>query len=163
MAKIWLESEEGSGACFYIEMPYLPTSSKQVDQKIITDQFLNNTSDKTILVVEDEPSNYIYIRDLLSEYNYKIIHAKNGKDAVDIINNKIEVDLILMDLKMPVMNGIQATKEIRKTNKTVPVIAQTAYVMLEDKNKAFNAGCNDFLAKPITFKAFSKIVEKHLN
>lgn len=160
---IWVESEEGTGACFYFEVPYLPTASLQVDKKIKTDEFFLHTKGKTILVVEDEPSNFIYLRDLLSEFNYNVIHAKNGQDAVDIINNKIEIDLILMDIKMPVMNGLQATREIRKTNKKVPVIAQTAYAMLEDKRKALNAGCNDYLAKPITFKAFSEIVHKHLS
>ncbi|NOU59789.1 response regulator [Marinifilum caeruleilacunae] len=161
--KIWLESEEGTGACFYFELPYLPTSTKQVNKKIKADEFFYHTSGKTILVVEDEPSNYIYVRDLLSEYNYNILHAENGKDAVDIINNDIKVDLILMDIKMPVMNGLQATREIRKTNKTIPVIAQTAHAMSDDKRQAFNAGCNDFLAKPITFQSFSEIVQKHLS
>lgn len=136
---------------------------RKVNKKIKTDEFFLHTSGKTILVVEDELSNYIYIRDLLGEFNYSVIHAKNGRDAVEIINNKIEVDLILMDIKMPVMNGFQATREIRKTNKTIPVIAQTAYVMSEDKRQALNAGCNDFLSKPITFQAFSKIAQKHLS
>jgi len=68
-----------------------------------------------------------------------------------------------MDIRMPVMNGFQATREIRKTNKTVPVIAQTAYAMSEDKRKAIEAGCNDYIAKPITTRVFTQIVQKHLN
>ena len=64
---------------------------------------------------------------------------------------------------MPVMNGFQATREIRKTNKTIPVIAQTAYAMSEDKRQAFNAGCNDFLSKPITSQSFHEIAQKHLD
>jgi CheY-like chemotaxis protein len=160
--KIWVESEENKGSCFYFEIPHLPTNSSQIKSELKPNEFLTITSGKTILIVEDETSNFIYLRDLISEYNCNIIHAKNGKDAVKIINNNIKVDLILMDIKLPVMNGIQATKEIRKTNKTVPVIAQTAYAMLGDKLQAINAGCNEFLAKPISYKAFSEIAQKHL-
>lgn len=161
--KIWVESTQTKGAIFYFEIPYLQTAAEQIEKKIKTSELLIRTNGKTILVVEDELSNFIYIKDLLSEYNYKVLHAQNGKDAVDMINQNIKVDLILMDIKMPVMNGLQATREIRKTNKTVPVIAQTAYAMSEDKHAALQAGCNDYLSKPITSIVFSKIIKKHLN
>ena len=112
---------------------------------------------------EDEITNFIYLRDLLKKYNYNVIHAKNGQEVVEIINQNHTVDLILIDLKMPVMNGLEATQEIRKTNSEIPIIAQTAYAMTNDKRKAFEAGCNDYLSKPITIKMFTQIIHKHLN
>ena len=160
---IWVESEEDKGSKFYFTIPYLPALSNEKFSPKDDNELILKAGGKTILIVEDELSNYIYLKDLLHMHHFNVLHAKNGKDAVELIHRGVLIDLILMDIRMPVMNGFQATREIRKTNKTVPVIAQTAYAMSEDKRKAIEAGCNDYIAKPITTRVFTQIVQKHLN
>ena len=160
--KIGVHSEINQGATFFFTIPYLPETMAGLKEPEENNDLLLQRAGKTILVAEDEPSNFIYISDLLHRYNFNVLHAKNGQEAVDIINKKTNVDLILMDIKMPVMNGLIATQEIRKINKTIPVIAQTAYAMADDKRRAMEAGCNDYLSKPISSKMFSQIIHKHL-
>ena len=88
------------------------------------------------------------------------LHAKNGKEVVDIFKTNPDIDLIIMDIKMPLMDGFEATKQIRKQNKDVIIIAQTAYVMVNDHEQAINAGCNDYITKPINAKELLKIIDK---
>jgi CheY-like chemotaxis protein len=109
----------------------------------------SNAESKTILVAEDEESNFMLIKVLLSHYNLNLLRAKNGADAVMICRSVKPIDLILMDLKMPVMDGYEATRQIREFLPEMPIIALTAYSTEVDKNKAISAGCNDFISKPI--------------
>lgn len=90
------------------------------------------------------------------------MHAINGKEAVDICQSGEKIDLILMDIKMPVMDGYKATAEIKKMRPELPVIAQTAYTDITDRQKAFDSGCDDFLPKPITKASLLEVVEKYL-
>jgi CheY-like chemotaxis protein len=106
-------------------------------------------SDKMILVAEDIELNYLYIRELLEPTGASIVRAENGKIAVDFCQNHANIDMILMDLLMPVMNGYEATRQIKLIRNDIPIIAQTAYAMAEDRKKAWEAGCDDFIAKPI--------------
>jgi len=101
-----------------------------------------------VLVVEDNPQNKTLIKRILQQYNFNVVEASNGKEAIDILNKTPYINVILMDLQMPVMNGIEATKIIRQTNSTIPIIAQTALANSEDKELALSAGCNDVLLKP---------------
>ncbi len=117
--------------------------------------------DKKILVAEDEETNYLFIEAILEDTKVKLFWAKNGIDAIEIFNQN-NIDLVLMDIKMPEMDGITATKKIRETNSTIPIIAQTAYAMSEDKIKCINAGCDDYLTKPINHKVLLSIIEKYL-
>ena len=114
----------------------------------------------TILVVEDEVFNFKYLEELLSEKGHKILLAVNGVQAVEMFREKPDIDLILMDLKLPILNGIDATKEIRRINSTVPIIAQTAYAMNSDKENALKAGCNDYIIKPIDEALLFEKIEK---
>ena len=119
----------------------------------------------TILIVEDEDVNYLYLETLLEyeiELNCKTIHAENGKIAVDICKNGLEIDLILMDLRMPVMTGFEATRQIKEFLPDIPIVVQTAYSTREDREKAFSAGCDDFIVKPISRKAINKVTTKYL-
>ncbi|MCG6186395.1 hybrid sensor histidine kinase/response regulator [Maribellus maritimus] len=145
--EIWVDSEYGSGAEFFVSLPFVSERSKNkkkiVDRKEIFDKEL------TILIAEDDEINYLYFENILSTNKIKLYHAENGKQAVDLYKKHSEIDLILMDLKMPLMNGIDATTEIRKGNQKVPIIALTAYVSDKDKQTALMAGCNDFLTKPV--------------
>ena len=105
--------------------------------------------EKTILLVEDEETNIILIQEFLSITNIQIDISKNGKNALEKIEAGSKYDLILMDIKMPIMNGLEATIAIKKLNKNIPIIAQTAYALSEEKEQALDAGCDDYITKPI--------------
>lgn len=116
---------------------------------------------KKILIAEDEETNYLFVEAILEDTNAQLIWAKDGKDVLDLIDKHDDLDLILMDIKMPEMDGLTATRKIRQTNKDIPIIAQTAYAMSEDKTKCLNAGCNDYLAKPISHNLLLATIEKY--
>jgi len=116
-----------------------------------------------ILIAEDVESNFLYLNAVLSKIDSEIIWAKNGREALDIFSKTPDIDLILMDLQMPEMNGYEATKVIKSLNPTIPIIAQTAFAMAEDRAKALDAGCDEYLAKPIRSKDLLNIVEKFLH
>ncbi len=151
-----MKSETKKGATFFFTIPYNPVFDKKTG-------FEN--SNHTILIVEDEEVNYLYLETCLDMYeqNLEIIHAKNGKLAIEILNQNPNIDLIFMDLKMPIMNGYMATKLIKQTHPNLPIIAQTAYSSSGDKNNAFKAGCDDFISKPIKNEDIMKLLEKYLN
>ncbi|MDH3381363.1 MAG: ATP-binding protein [Flavobacteriaceae bacterium] len=161
--QIWVESEINKGATFHFTIPKLLLNN--TDQEIIKSENkleLDRNTTATLLIAEDEPSNYLYLEVLLEPYPFNLIHVGNGKDAVEKFNTDKSIDLILMDFNMPIMSGLAATKEIRKTNKTIPIIALTAYAMPEDKDKALAAGCTDYLSKPISKEMLIEIIQKAL-
>jgi two-component system, cell cycle response regulator DivK len=106
--------------------------------------------DKLILVAEDIELNYMYIRELLEPTGATVVRVENGKKAVDYCMSNAKIDMVLMDILMPVMNGYEATRQIKAVRSEIPVIAQTAYALTEDRGKAMAAGCDDFIAKPIS-------------
>ena len=116
-----------------------------------------------ILIAEDVESNFLYLNAVLTRMHAKIFWAKNGREAIDIFNQEKKIDLILMDLQMPEMNGYEATRIIKNEDPSIPVIAQTAYAMSDDREKALEAGCDDYLAKPIKSKDLVDIVEKYIH
>ena len=116
-----------------------------------------------ILIAEDVESNFLYLNAVLTRIDATIFWAKNGREAIDIFNQEKKLDLILMDLQMPEMNGYEATRIIKNEDPSIPVIAQTAYAMSDDRKKALEAGCDDYLAKPIKSQALMNIVEKYIH
>ncbi len=118
---------------------------------------------KTILIVDDEKTAHQLYKIMLREKGYTFLHAENGREAVEVFLRNPQIDLILMDIKMPVMSGYDATKEIRKHNNNVVILAQTAYTMSYDKKKAFASGCNDHLAKPVEAKVLLEALAKYFN
>lgn len=116
-----------------------------------------------ILIVEDVESNFLYLKAVLSKLKAHIFWAKNGREAVAMSRNETHIDLILMDLQMPEMNGYEATRIIKQENPGIPIIAQTAFAMSDDREKALEAGCDDYLAKPIKSKDLLSAVERFLN
>lgn len=115
-----------------------------------------------ILIAEDVESNYLYLNAVLSKIKAKIFWAKNGKEAIDIFK-KEKLDLILMDLQMPEMNGYEATRIMKSEKPEIPIVAQTAFAMSDDREKALEAGCDDYLAKPIKSKDLLNTVEKFIH
>lgn len=120
-------------------------------------------ADKIILVAEDIELNFMYINELLDPTGAVIIRAENGKKAVDYCVSNNKVDIVLMDILMPVMNGYEATRQIKAFNKEIPIIAQTAYALTEDRGKALAAGCDDFIAKPISRDELLRKMNKLIN
>lgn len=124
----------------------------------------NSSNTHTILLVEDENINYLYLVTMIERIglDIKTLHATNGKEAVEYCKNNPEIEFILMDIGMPIMSGIEATKQIREFNQNVVIVAQTAY-STNDKNKDLSkAGFNDFISKPIDDLMFGKIIKKYI-
>ena len=117
---------------------------------------------KTILIAEDEQHNMELATMILSMLNVRIIHAQNGQEAVDLFANNPDTSIILMDLKMPKMNGLEATRIIREGGASIPIIALTAQAMEGDREKALEAGCNDYITKPVSFKQLLEKVKEYL-
>ncbi|MBR0181531.1 MAG: response regulator [Prevotella sp.] len=115
---------------------------------------------KKILVAEDNDSNFILMTYILKKF-YQFERAKNGQEAVDMVE-KGEYDLVLMDIKMPIMNGLEATKKIKETHPSLPIIALTANAFDSDRQSAFDAGCDEFLSKPISSDLCLKTIAKVL-
>ncbi len=121
-----------------------------------------NWEDKNILVVEDVDTNKIFFDAALRRTKAKILWAKDGQEAIDMFKAN-DIDLVLMDLQLPVMDGYTATREIKKINPKIPVIAQTAHVMSGEREKSLEAGCDDYLAKPIRLQILIETLSKFLN
>lgn len=119
-------------------------------------------SDKTILVVEDTDTSNRYFKAALKRTRVKILWAKNGLEALEIIKKNKIIDLILMDIHMPFMNGFEATREIKTIRPDINIIMQTAYVLSNEREKSFEAGADDFIAKPINFKELLEIINRFM-
>ena len=122
-----------------------------------------NWEQKVILIAEDEVMNYMYLEEALKETKALVIWCKNGKDAVQrIIDDKEQVDLVLMDIKMPEMNGYEATKRIKDFNPNIPVIIQTAFAMADERKKGFDVGCDEYIEKPIRQKKLLSVISQFI-
>ena len=162
--EIWVESEPGKGSVFFFTVPF-SNEDIQNENKTSTAGRLkeNDYSGKTILIAEDEPTSYELFRLIFTKLNIKVIWAKNGIEVVNLCENNPSISLVLMDIKMPSLNGYEATKRIKNKRPDLPVIAQTAYATLDDKEEALNSGCDAYLSKPIQIKQLMEIIKKYLS
>jgi PAS domain S-box-containing protein len=155
--KIWVQSEIEKGSIFYFTIPYKPV--REIDKSLSAIQ--QNEIFKTILVVEDEEFNFLYIEELLIDMDLKLIHAKDGLEAVEICKKNPTIELILMDIKLPILSGDEAAKLIKEFRPNLPIIAQSAYA-LEHERAKYEEIFDDYLVKPIRENDLKKIVQKKL-
>jgi len=116
-----------------------------------------------ILIAEDDPTNYTLLKELIDPTGAEHFWAKNGKEALDILAKHQHISLILMDINMPEMDGITATRKIREKEIDIPIIFQTAYTSEENKKECYTAGGNDFLSKPLSSKKLCLVLKKYLS
>jgi PAS domain S-box-containing protein len=159
--KMWFISEVGKGTSFFFTIPYEKQFLKIAPEieKSVPEGFMFPVK-KVILVAEDVESNFKLIRYFLTGSNTEVLHAFNGKEAVEKCLSTEKIDLILMDIKMPVMDGYTAVKLIREKNTVVPIIAQTAYA--DDREKAIECGCSGFISKPFDRKSLFKVLNEFI-
>jgi len=163
--EIWVESEEGLGSTFYFTIPYNAATEEKTEQinAISAEHKEVQIKNLKILIVEDDEISYTLLTRMLHNISKEVLHAITGVQAVEACRNNPDFDLILMDIKMPVMDGFEATRQIRQFNKDVIIIAQTAYAFSDDKKLALEAGCNDYITKPINTTSLFELIKKHCN
>jgi CheY-like chemotaxis protein len=160
---ILVESVEHEGSSFHLILPFNEIIDDHFEPEIVKAQIRNDSwANKTILIAEDEDSNFHLLEIMLRKTKARIIRAYNGKEAVDFIRGGKTVDFILMDVRMPLMDGYEATRLIKKFNPDIPIVAQTAYALSGDKENSLEAGCNDYISKPIRKADLFNVLTKYL-
>lgn len=160
--QIGVKSKKGKGSIFYFTIPY--DKIKVQTPKAIIEQSKSSKYDfskYTILIAEDVTYNFEYLKNIFASTGAALLWAKDGIDVLNIFNSQ-KVDLILMDIQLPEISGLEATRQIRQKNKTVPIVAQTGYTMDEDRDKCIAIGCNDVLVKPLKIEDVLRTVSKYL-
>jgi PAS domain S-box-containing protein len=162
--EIKVDSKPGEGSTFYftLPLPILEINQPESLQKEKLQDYNNLWKDKVFLVAEDDKYNSRIIEELLRNTGVAIVHAWNGKEVLEKIRSDVRFDLVLMDIRMPVMNGLVAAQEIRKSFPDIIIIAQTAYANEEDKHLCIEAGCNDYVSKPIDKKQLFNTIQKYI-
>jgi signal transduction histidine kinase len=162
---IKVDSVPEKGSTFTFEIPLFlvvdPTPTEKTEKNSLSRHF--NWSNKTLLLAEDEAANAYFLQSALVITGINVIVVQNGLDAIEQCRTNNDIDLVIMDIKMPEMDGLAATRIIRSFNKELPVIAITAYALSSDSEKCIEAGCNDYLPKPIMIEQLVGLLQKHFN
>ena len=160
---IEVKSVVNKGTTFYVNIPLTANNIKPKKTPLNNHKVEIIYPNKTILIAEDDDSSMTLLKIYLKKLGVKILHATNGKEALEVFRSKPDqIDLILMDINMPLMNGYEAVTEIKKINSAVPIIAQTAYAISGDREKALQNGCDDYLSKPINSDQLIHMIKKFL-
>ncbi|MBN2348590.1 MAG: PAS domain S-box protein [Bacteroidales bacterium] len=159
--EIWVESKTNKGSTFWFTVPFIP-GQKPAESPLDISQISINWEDKKILVVEDDEFSYQLLETLFEDKKIKLLHASDGLKAIQIVKNSKNIDMVLMDIKLPDIDGYTATAKIKSIQKKLPVIAQTAYASEDEKNKCLQAGCDDYIEKPLKIEKLQEILEKYL-
>jgi PAS domain S-box-containing protein len=163
---IRFESKWRKGTTFYISLPetgFVPIEKIKHRESSDIFKLTNDWSGKTILIAEDEEISFQYLQTLLLPTKVNIKWVRNGQDAIDSYNQYPEISLILMDIKMPLLNGIDATRVIKSKNSRMPIIAQSAYTQSGERQRCKDAGCDDFIAKPVSINKIKSLLERFLD
>jgi PAS domain S-box-containing protein len=160
--KISVTSGVNQGSTFIFTIPFVHVPNLNMSvQNVIADSFIT-LDDKTILVAEDDEISFIYLNRMLNAYKLNLLRAYNGQEAVQMCEQHPEISLILMDIKMPIMDGYQATRKIRESKPLLPIIALTAFAFSDDKEKAIAAGCTDYVSKPVKKENLLEIIKRYV-
>ncbi|MGM0498405.1 MAG: ATP-binding protein, partial [Bacteroidota bacterium] len=163
--EMWLKSKEGEGSVFYFTLPYEGKSSKQSGKEKKAEEVIFNKEGKTLLLIEDDPTSRAYMMALLEPKGMNLITCETGEEGYEAFINHPEIDLILMDIKLPDTSGLEVARKIRASsdkNREVPIIAQTAYAMSGDDKKSIEAGCDDYISKPVDSGELLKKISKFI-
>ncbi len=160
--KIWLTSEENVGTTFYFSLPYM--ESENVNPEMTANELQQNFcwNNKTFLIVEDDEGSAEFLSEILLITQASILNAYNGKEAINIFEANPMIDLVLLDIRLPDESGLNIAQTMKKIKPHVPIIAQTAYASNNDRIECLQAGCNDFIAKPIQYKELIALLAQHL-
>lgn len=158
--RIWVESKKGTGSKFYIKLPYI--DSLQQDE-IFSHQPnpVSDTSAPLVLVAEDEDSNFMYLDIILRREGINVLRARDGQEAIDLCKQHSGICLVLMDVKMPVLDGLEATRMIKSFRNDLPILGVTAYALSGDENRLLEAGFDEYLPKPLKRNTLLSALSKH--
>lgn len=161
--KLWLESNEGGGSIFYFIIPLIVVENENLmlNGYNLEENKSNQTKNLKILIAEDDETSYTLLSLHLNNISTNILRSVTGIEAIEVCERNNDIDLIMMDIRMPKMDGFEATRQIRKFNKEVIIIAQTAHAFSEDKKRASEAGCNDYISKPINRNHLKGLIDKY--
>lgn len=160
---IWVQSRLHKGSTFRFTIPYITSFEEDEPDKQLEDLKTDfDWSDKAILIVEDDKVSYKFLHEIFKKTKAKIYHAVNGLQAIELCKTHLDIDIVLMDIQLPEMSGLDATKIIKNLRRDLPIIAQTANAMSEDKEKCIEVGCVDYISKPINVPNLFRKINKYL-
>lgn len=161
--KMWVISIPGTGSIFYFTLPannFSEINEVPVQEMVVPEPV--SLTGKKVLIAEDDEVSFLYLSEYLSSKGLKVLRAKNGVEAIELVDMETDIDIILMDMKMPKMNGLEALKQIKRKHANIPVIMQTAFAQIADRQKYLTEGCDDYIAKPIHVDQLLRKISKYL-